>query len=714
MPLPFRFPPKIAPTVPDHHRRCARRGRCLLNPLDIDTSHSKPMEDDETLAATVDIPREQTDPEKDEGGKRNRKSVRPRLESSLHTHIKVPCSLDILKSYIQQQRALLERIKLDISRLRDSKQSVDKDPVDALDRILLCDNENNNDGRSPFERVEKLGTLVDEVCGDGEAGITKDLDWELFRGHDPSSLQKLTSCPRSSNVPPPLSIHRLPPLTPSASQCTSLSTLVSLPPECCHGQQCTLSARNTHVRELRTKMVDPALVQAEAFLATLPPDSDDECMKAGRTKGPKGAKGARAKDARVKDTSVNSKRSKSMNRRKSDAAAAAASVRPRGHGGRFRKLDQVAKDTATQQHVAGASASTSTSTSTAPTPGPSAFGMDDDLLPLGGARSRRVRRPSTRFGSPSLSVASAVSSVPGARVGRGKSRLRDSPASLWRSSASASASPAPEGMPPVRLTIRIPPRPTLTYSAPAVTGGNVHGNISAATSLGTSVSADTSTSISAGSGSVTATGQQRSNSPATTIRSASVVRLVSVKLEEEDGGAMDVDQSINGDVEHARAEDHPIESKVFAHEAKSEPRSHASSDEEDPSSDSDSSFVSELLPPRAANAGTPIATAFTTHEDWLPRPKGARTGNSESIGVDPNGDAGSSQRGRNKSTTFNQTWSDEEQKLLDMLLERFPDGTKNRWANISKEMGGRRTPRQVASRVQKYFAKMKKWGVDMK
>lgn len=422
-------------------------------------------------------------------------------------------------------------------------------------------------------------------------------------------------------------------------------------------------------------MVDPALAQAKAFLATLPPDSDDECVKVGRTKG---AKGARAKDARVKDTSANSKRSKSMNRKKSDAAAAAASVRPRGHGGRFKKLDQVAKDTTTQQpHAAGASVSTSTSTSTVPTPGSSAFGLDDELL-LGGVRSRRVRRPSTRFGSPSPSVASAVSSAAGTRARRGKSRLRDSPASLWRSSASASASPVPEAVPPVRLTIRIPPRPTLTYSAPLITGAHAHGNISAATSLGTSVGADMSTSTSAGSGSITATGGQRSNSPATTIRSTSVVRLVSVKLEDEDGGAMDVDQSISGNVEH---EDHPVESKLFAHEAKSEPRSHASSDGEDQSSDSDSSFVSELLPPRAADAGSSTATAFTTHGDWLPRPKGGRTGNGGGIGVDSNGDAGSSQRGRNKSTTFNQTWSDEEQKLLDMLLERFPDGTKNRYVD---------------------------------
>lgn len=36
-----------------------------------------------------------------------------------------------------------------------------------------------------------------------------------------------------------------------------------------------------------------------------------------------------------------------------------------------------------------------------------------------------------------------------------------------------------------------------------------------------------------------------------------------------------------------------------------------------------------------------------------------------------------------------------------------------RWAKISKAMNGRRTARQVASRVQKYFEKLKRFGVDM-
>jgi hypothetical protein len=37
----------------------------------------------------------------------------------------------------------------------------------------------------------------------------------------------------------------------------------------------------------------------------------------------------------------------------------------------------------------------------------------------------------------------------------------------------------------------------------------------------------------------------------------------------------------------------------------------------------------------------------------------------------------------------------------------------HRWSKISKAMGGRRTPRQVASRVQKYFEKLKLFGVTV-
>ncbi|KAE9405585.1 hypothetical protein BT96DRAFT_916060 [Gymnopus androsaceus JB14] len=69
-------------------------------------------------------------------------------------------------------------------------------------------------------------------------------------------------------------------------------------------------------------------------------------------------------------------------------------------------------------------------------------------------------------------------------------------------------------------------------------------------------------------------------------------------------------------------------------------------------------------------------------------------------------------RTRPKSETYKQAWSNSEQQLLEALLEEIPEGEKNRWKKISKAMNGRRTPRQVASRVQKYFEKLKKFGID--
>ncbi|KAH6877360.1 hypothetical protein BKA70DRAFT_1346235, partial [Coprinopsis sp. MPI-PUGE-AT-0042] len=51
-----------------------------------------------------------------------------------------------------------------------------------------------------------------------------------------------------------------------------------------------------------------------------------------------------------------------------------------------------------------------------------------------------------------------------------------------------------------------------------------------------------------------------------------------------------------------------------------------------------------------------------------------------------------------KPETYKQAWSDDEQRLLEQLLDEIPEGEKFRWQKISKAMGGKRTPRQVASR----------------
>ena len=97
------------------------------------------------------------------------------------------CSLDILKAYIQRQRALLERIRQDVDRLQASKPAVLTDPSGALSRILQPDaneslGDQSNSRDAIFADVSKLSELVSEVHGSGEQTITKDVDWDLFRG----------------------------------------------------------------------------------------------------------------------------------------------------------------------------------------------------------------------------------------------------------------------------------------------------------------------------------------------------------------------------------------------------------------------------------------------------------------------------------------------------------------------------------------------------
>jgi hypothetical protein len=73
---------------------------------------------------------------------------------------------------------------------------------------------------------------------------------------------------------------------------------------------------------------------------------------------------------------------------------------------------------------------------------------------------------------------------------------------------------------------------------------------------------------------------------------------------------------------------------------------------------------------------------------------------------------GKEKKPKPKPDTYKQAWSVSEQHLLEQLLEQIPEGERFRWQKISRAMDGTRTPRQVASRVQKYFEKLKKFGVD--
>ncbi|KAF9180512.1 hypothetical protein BGZ51_006169 [Haplosporangium sp. Z 767] len=70
-------------------------------------------------------------------------------------------------------------------------------------------------------------------------------------------------------------------------------------------------------------------------------------------------------------------------------------------------------------------------------------------------------------------------------------------------------------------------------------------------------------------------------------------------------------------------------------------------------------------------------------------------------------------REESKPPLYNIPWSDEEQQLLEKLLDEFPDEpvAAQRFQKISAAMGTR-TPKQVASRVQKYFIKLVKAGLE--
>lgn len=85
-------------------------------------------------------------------------------------------SLDILNNYIQRQRALLEKIKLDITKFEELKSSAERDPLGRLNCIV---HDYNQDIYG--ERVDEL--VEDVRCDEGEESITDTIDWKLFEGH---------------------------------------------------------------------------------------------------------------------------------------------------------------------------------------------------------------------------------------------------------------------------------------------------------------------------------------------------------------------------------------------------------------------------------------------------------------------------------------------------------------------------------------------------
>eukprot|EP01130_Rhizamoeba_saxonica_P009414 TRINITY_DN3825_c0_g1_i1.p1 TRINITY_DN3825_c0_g1~~TRINITY_DN3825_c0_g1_i1.p1 ORF type:complete len:358 (+),score=64.11 TRINITY_DN3825_c0_g1_i1:255-1328(+) len=71
-------------------------------------------------------------------------------------------------------------------------------------------------------------------------------------------------------------------------------------------------------------------------------------------------------------------------------------------------------------------------------------------------------------------------------------------------------------------------------------------------------------------------------------------------------------------------------------------------------------------------------------------------------------------KNKKKTASFNRPWTPLEQKKLERLLDIYPDETiaSHRWEKIARALGNR-TPKQVASRVQKYFIKLAKAGLPV-
>lgn len=80
--------------------------------------------------------------------------------------------------------------------------------------------------------------------------------------------------------------------------------------------------------------------------------------------------------------------------------------------------------------------------------------------------------------------------------------------------------------------------------------------------------------------------------------------------------------------------------------------------------------------------------------------------------------AGDIVRGRtytvSKPVSFNMPWTFDEQKRLEQLLIEYPDEptAAYRWEKIARALGNR-TPKQVGSRVQKYFIRLAQAGLPV-
>lgn len=488
-----------------------------------------------------------------------------------------------------------------------------------------------------------------------------------LRRTDPGCMQELASSVRRAHprtvfptpiMPPPpvpgASKHppqRAPPIYPKAS----------------------LSPLQTLVRAQRAAIVDPVLTASATFIASIPPDSDDERERARLA--------ARRRKSSGLNTFHSSGHGNASRRRRAESAAAAA-VRPRGPGGMFLKQgQQPSAPRPSNPRKARASAPLPPS---APAPmveaGPSKrarrmssisslngvgadWEMDMDMAQE--SRPRRDRRPSMRVLNGGPGQGPTPPSL-GLTNGKGKERA-----------------PAEEAFTPsnVRLTIRIPPRAGLTIAGARTAFSNEQAQPSASTSA----TADY--------------GNYRpSFSPTSTTRTLSPT-LPKIRLRL--GSRPNTEQSHDGEEHDDRSVSEWEE--YSASEAGRERDAEVMDGNGDDglsvtrSSRSRSRSTSVSVYRQSAyKYPPPYQSGIKREDEGLIQDSGSRAGSSHvALSVSPppplppanegeeDGDKDDTQAvpqgdGSTRHETFKQSWSVSEQHLLEKLLEEYPDGVKNR------------------------------------
>lgn len=182
------------------------------------------------------------------------------------------------------------------------------------------------------------------------------------------------------------------------------------------------------VRAARSKILDPVLERNIEFLASLPPDIDEESTKG--TEKPKG----RTNNGKHKS------HAHGANRRKKHVGSN-TTIRPRGPGGVFVKRSTLVEGKSTPEFATPTTPASATSELARCMSSVSSIGG-------GEGRPKRQRRPSVR-------VLEGIPSLGSRRSSRRQSSALSTPA--------GSASPAPEvaQQSQVRLIIRLPPRSAL-------------------------------------------------------------------------------------------------------------------------------------------------------------------------------------------------------------------------------------------------------------